>query len=61
MPTLTPIQQTMNALGIGRADIIQAVLPANAKRLLEGLLASRGSDVTRSATSENWRTRKDFS
>ena len=48
MPTLTLTQETIDALGIARVDIIQAVLPASAKRLREALLASRGFDVTRS-------------
>ena len=48
VPTLTLTQETIKTLGIARADIVQAVLPANAKRLLEALLASRGFDVTRS-------------
>jgi hypothetical protein len=42
MPTLTLTEQTLEALGIVHADIVEPVLPANAKRLLEALLVSRG-------------------
>jgi hypothetical protein len=48
MPTLTLTLDTAAALGVSRDDLRQGVLPADAMRALEGLLASRGFHVKRS-------------
>ena len=46
MPTITLTRTTLEALGVSPDDLTEAIT-AEAKRLLEPLLASRGFDVTR--------------
>jgi hypothetical protein len=47
MPTLILTNETVDALGVSRAELRQQELTADAKRALAALLTGRGFDVTR--------------
>jgi hypothetical protein len=47
MPTVTLTRATAETLGLTRTELSESTLTPDAARVLEGLLASRGFDTTR--------------
>ena len=47
MPTITLTLETLDAVGVSYSDLQESTLAPDVTRVLEGMLVSRGFDVTR--------------